>query len=124
VGDLSVRTEQIEAVREVLGWTRNGRQETEYDEAMEDVLADIVDAVNKVRSDREAKTGTDTRGGRVFVWCGVVARCTNFAVNKPAMCTLPPGVHVVHVDQRGAMDLAFTDDLVVERPGQEKASDG
>lgn len=53
----SVRTEQIEAVREVLGWTQNGRQQTEYDDAMEDTLADIVDAVNKVARDRTASDG-------------------------------------------------------------------
>lgn len=47
----SVRTEQIEAAREVLGWTPNG---DEYDDAMEDTLADIVDAVNKVARDRAA----------------------------------------------------------------------
>lgn len=50
----SVRTEQIEAAREVLGWTHNGDQ---YDEDLDDTLADIVDAVNKVARDRAGSDG-------------------------------------------------------------------
>jgi len=50
----SVRTEQIEAAREVLGWTHN---DDEYDDSLDDTLADIVDAVNKVARDRTATDG-------------------------------------------------------------------
>lgn len=52
---------------------------------------------------------------RAAVWCGAVARDINFQLNKPAMCTLPPGIHMVHIDRRGQYDVAFTHDQVIER---------
>jgi hypothetical protein len=49
-----------------------------------------------------------------------MVKIINFQLNNPAMCTLPPGIHMVHLDRRGRYDMAFTHDQVVER----EATDG